>query len=166
MSGRSAKFDGRPAAAVYAACRSVFALTTAVAPEACWVPRTRPGGKPVTAPAGASTPRSPRTMVTGPVAVLPTDAPASTANGAALPRSIGLTMRGPTADTGVDWATTDSPVVVTSTTAIAADPNFPAPNFRILHTVVSSSATRRVKFAKSVHPQTAARYVATPTLNV
>ena len=101
------------------------------------MPRIKPGGKPLTAPAAASTPRSPRTIVTGPVTVLPTEAPASTANGAARPRSIGLTKIGPTADTGVDCATTDSPVMVTSATAMATDPNLSAPNFRILSTVVS-----------------------------
>lgn len=54
------------------------------------------------------------------------------------------------ADTGVDCATTDSPVMVTSATAIAVDPNLPAPNFRTVPTVISSSATRRVEFTRAL----------------
>ena len=40
--------------------------------------RDRPGGKPVGC-AAVETPRSPRSVVTGPVAVLPTEAPLNTA---------------------------------------------------------------------------------------
>src|ERR1700722_18847672 len=74
----------RPATSAYAVARSVPAWAAAALPTFV-VPVTNPGGNPVGC-AFATTPRSPWRVVTGPVAVLPTEAPLNTAYVDAVPR--------------------------------------------------------------------------------